>query len=94
MHDWDPANAPGLLAGVGPYRMALAAAANGKRQWSVHNTDAIGVLGIDNNAIIENILNVQNASCSTMAPMSTPKGVTAPSVLVCSIGPGRSIRSA
>ena len=67
MRDWDPAKAPGLLAGVGPYRMALAAAANGKRQWSVYESSAgvSATFGLDNDNGATPALNIYNACLLT-----------------------------
>jgi len=61
MRHWDPANSPGLLAGVGPQRMALAAPVNGKRQWSIHNPIAQGILGTDNDGAVTHLINIYNA---------------------------------
>jgi len=61
MRHWDPANSPGLLAGVGPQRMALAASVNGKRQWSIHNALSQGILGTDNDGAIAHLINIYNA---------------------------------
>jgi hypothetical protein len=61
MRSWDPANSPGLLAGVGPQRMALAAPVNGKRQWSIHNPIAQGILGTDNDGAVTHLMNIFNA---------------------------------
>jgi hypothetical protein len=63
MRNWDPANSPGLLAGIGPYRMALAPQLNnqGQRQWSVHNPSGVGTLGLDKDGAGTPAMNFLNA---------------------------------
>jgi hypothetical protein len=60
MRNWDGTK-PGLLAGDSGYRVALSPPVNGKRQWSMFNTTAVGAVGTDNNGAIEHLLNIFNA---------------------------------
>jgi hypothetical protein len=60
MRNWDGTK-PGLLAGDSGYRVALSPPVNGKRQWSMYNTTAVGAVGTDNNGVIEHLLNIYNA---------------------------------
>ena len=59
MRNWDGSK-PGLLAGISQYHMALAAPVNGKRQWSMHDTNSNGSVGTDNDGAVGHLLNIYN----------------------------------
>jgi len=65
MRNWDPASQPGLLAGVGPFRVSLAPVASGKRQWDVRDVAANNAAGIDNNGGVNHLMNIYNACLFT-----------------------------
>lgn len=62
MRDWDPARKPGLLAGSsGPYRLSLAAPANGQREWDMRDLAANFYGGTDSNGAVNQGINLLNA---------------------------------
>ncbi len=59
MRNWDAAHEGGLLAGAGPFRMSLAAEANGKRQWAVYDTTGNApTLGFDKDGSVGHLMSV------------------------------------
>ncbi len=67
MRDWNtPADRPGLLATVGPWRFSITAATNGKRNWDLRYADGAGAVhGEDGNGTTEPIANALNGCIFT-----------------------------
>lgn len=74
MRNWDAAHEGGLLAGAGPFRMSLAPAVNGKRQWNINEPAGTGSSGIDKDGSIGHLMNVYNSCYFTDGEYTNGQG--------------------